>query len=122
MTKTILAIDDSPSVRMMVQMTLSGAGYTVVLATDGEDGLQKAVANRPDAVLTDQNMPRLDGLGFIRRFRQSPQSAGVPVVFISTESDPAVLQQAREAGATGWIVKPFDQAKLLSVVAKLVKG
>ncbi len=122
MTKTILAIDDSPSVRMMVQMTLSGAGYTVVLAVDGEDGLEKALAHRPDAVLTDQNMPRLDGLGFIRKFRQSPVSAGVPVVFISTESSSNIVQQARDAGATGWIVKPFDQTKLLSVVSKLVKA
>jgi two-component system, chemotaxis family, chemotaxis protein CheY len=122
MPKTILAIDDSPSVRMMVQMTLSGAGYTVVLAVDGEDGLQKAAQHRPDAVLTDQNMPRLDGIGFIRRFRQTPASAGVPVVFISTESSSGIVQQAREAGATGWIVKPFDQAKLLGVVSKLVKA
>lgn len=122
MTKTILAIDDSPSVRMMVQMTLSGAGYSVVLAVDGEDGLEKAQAHRPDAVLTDQNMPRLDGLGFIRKFRQTPASVGVPVVFISTESSSGIVQQAREAGATGWIVKPFDQAKLLSVVGKLVKA
>lgn len=122
MTKTILAIDDSPSVRMMVQMTLTSAGYSVVLAGDGEEGLQKALAHKPDAVLTDQNMPRLDGIGFIRRFRQSQQSAGIPVVFISTESSPATMQQARDAGATGWIVKPFDQAKLLSVVNKLVKA
>jgi two-component system chemotaxis response regulator CheY len=122
MTKTILAIDDSPSVRMMVQMTLTGAGYSVVLAGDGEEGLEKALAHRPDAVLTDQNMPRLDGIGFIRKFRQAQQSAGVPVVFISTESSPATMQQARDAGATGWIVKPFDQAKLLSVVGKLVKA
>lgn len=122
MTKTILAIDDSPSVRMMVQMTLTGAGYSVVLAGDGEEGLQKALAHRPDAVLTDQNMPKLDGIGFIRKFRQAQQSAGVPVVFISTESSPATMQQARDAGATGWIVKPFDQAKLLSVVSKLVKA
>ena len=122
MTKTILAIDDSPSVRMMVQMTLSGAGYAVVLAVDGEDGLEKALTHRPDAVLTDQNMPRLHGLWFIRKFRQSSVSAGVPVVFISTESSSGIVQQARDAGATGWIVKPFDQAKLLSVVSKLVKA
>jgi two-component system, chemotaxis family, chemotaxis protein CheY len=122
MAKTILAIDDSPSVRMMVQMTLTGAGYAVVLAVDGEDGLSKAMEQRPDAVLTDQNMPRLDGIGFIRKFRQLPSAAGVPVVFISTESNAGIVQQAREAGATGWIVKPFDQAKLLAVVAKLVKA
>jgi|TARA_R110000850_G_scaffold78087_2_gene169103 two-component system chemotaxis response regulator CheY len=120
-TKTILAIDDSASVRLMVKMTLSGAGYNVVEAVDGEQGLEMARSCRPDAVLTDQNMPRLDGIGFIRKFRQMQESEGVPVVFISTESDSNVVQQARSAGATGWIVKPFDQEKLLSVVGKLVK-
>ncbi len=122
MTKTILAIDDSPSVRKMVQMTLTTGGFSVVLAGDGEEGLQKALAHRPDAVLTDQNMPRLDGIGFIRRFRQSQLSTGVPVVFMSTESSPATMQLAREAGATGWIGKPFDESKLLSVVSKLLKA
>ncbi len=97
-------------------------GFSVVLAGDGEEGLQKALAHRPDAVLTDQNMPRLDGIGFIRRFRQSQLSTGVPVVFMSTESSPATMQLAREAGATGWIGKPFDESKLLSVVSKLLKA
>ena len=120
MTKTILAIDDSPSVRMMVQMTLTSAGYSVVLAGDGEEGLQKALAHKPDAVLTDQNMPRLDGIGFIRKFRQSQQSAGVPVVFISTESSPATMQQARDAGATGWIVKPFNGPAVIGGIKKLI--
>ncbi|GAA4226527.1 response regulator [Sagittula sp. NFXS13] len=122
MTKTILAIDDSASVRLMVKMTLTGAGYKVVEAVDGQNGLDQARTCNPDAVLTDQNMPRLDGIGFIRKFRQMPESAGVPVVFISTESDAGIVQQARAAGATGWIVKPFDQAKLLAVVSKMVKA
>lgn len=119
MTKTILAVDDSPSVRQMVQMTLKGAGYTVVEAVDGEDALAKAKGGRFDAVITDQNMPRLDGLGFIRKFRQLPNAVGVPVVFLSTESRDDLKAEARAAGATGWITKPFDQAMLLNVVKKI---
>lgn len=120
MPKTILAVDDSPSVRTMVRLTLTGAGYDVIEAVDGEDGLAKAQANHVDAILTDQNMPRLDGLGFIRRFRQLPKSVGVPIVFLSTESQDALKLQAKDAGATGWMVKPFDQPQLLAVVRRMV--
>lgn len=119
MSKSILAIDDSSSVRQMVRMTLSGAGYQVTEAVDGEDGLAKAAAGRFDAVITDQNMPRLDGIGFIRKFRQMSNSVGVPVVFLSTESRDDLKQAAKAAGATGWMMKPFDQAKLLEVVRKV---
>ncbi len=119
MTKTILAIDDSASVRQMVKMTLAGAGYHVTEAVDGEDGLAKAGATRFDVVITDQNMPRLDGIGFIRKFRQMSTSVGVPVVFLSTESRDDLKQAARAAGATGWMMKPFDQAKLLEVMKKV---
>ena len=119
MTKTILAIDDSPSVRQMVQMTLKGAGYAVVEAVDGEDGLAKAQASRFDAVITDQNMPKLDGIGFIRKFRELPNAVGVPVVFLSTESRDDLKAEARAAGATGWMTKPFDQDMLLNVVKKI---
>lgn len=120
MTKTILAVDDSPSVRMMVRMTLTGAGYRVVEAVDGEDALSKASGQKLDAILTDQNMPKLDGIGFIRRFRQTPAAVGVPIVFLSTENQDSLKAQARDAGATGWMVKPFDQAQLLAVVRKMV--
>ncbi|MCF3932953.1 response regulator [Acuticoccus sp. M5D2P5] len=119
MTKTILAVDDSPSVRQMVQMTLKGAGYTVVEAVDGEDALDKARRGRFDAVITDQNMPKLDGIGFIRRFRELPTAVGVPVVFLSTESRDDLKAEARAAGATGWMTKPFDQTMLLNVVKKI---
>ena len=119
MGKTILTIDDSPSVRQMVQMTLSGAGYSVVEAVDGEDGLEKARAGRFDAVITDQNMPRLDGIGFIRQFRQLPSAMGVPVIFLSTESREDLKAEAKAAGATGWMTKPFDHATLLGVVKKV---
>lgn len=119
MTKTILAVDDSPSVRQMVRLTLTGAGYSVVEAVDGQDALEKASAQKFDAILTDQNMPRLDGISFIRKFRGNAASVGVPIVFLSTESHDALKQQAREAGAIGWMMKPFDQAQLLAVVKKV---
>jgi two-component system, chemotaxis family, chemotaxis protein CheY len=120
MAKTILTIDDSMSVRQMVRMTLHSAGYTVTEAVDGEDGLAKAMTKRFDGVITDQNMPKLDGIGFIRKFRTLPTSSGVPVVFLSTESRADLKDQARAAGATGWMMKPFDQAKLLEIVRKVV--
>ncbi|WP_108659720.1 response regulator [Acuticoccus kandeliae] len=120
MTKTILAVDDSASVRQMVKMTLTGAGYAVVEADDGQSALEKAGATRFDAIITDQNMPRLDGLSFIKKFRQLPTAMGVPVVFLSTESRDDLKAEAKAAGATGWMTKPFDQAQLISVVKKIV--
>jgi two-component system, chemotaxis family, chemotaxis protein CheY len=119
-SKSILAIDDSASVRQMIRMTLTGAGFAVTEAVDGEDALAKAANTRFDAVITDQNMPRLDGIGFIKKFRQMATAVGVPVVFLSTESRDDLKQAARAAGATGWMMKPFDQAKLLDVVRKVV--
>jgi two-component system chemotaxis response regulator CheY len=120
MSKTILTIDDSASIRQMVSLTLSSAGYTVLEAGDGEEGLAQATANRIDAVLTDLNMPRMNGIEFIRKYRAHSSSAGVPIVFLTTESDDEMKRQAKEAGATGWIVKPFEQQKLLAVVKKMV--
>ena len=119
MSKTILVVDDSPSVRRMVSMTLKGAGYAVVEAEDGQAGLDSAKASRPDAIITDQNMPRLDGLSFIKAFRAAG-GTGVPVVFLSTENEGGLRDQARAAGALGWMTKPFDQAKLLDVMKKMV--
>ncbi|MGP3695989.1 response regulator [Rhodobacter sp. NSM] len=119
MSKTILAVDDSPSVRQMVRLTLTGAGYSVVEAVDGQDALEKASAQRFDAILTDQNMPRLDGIGFIRKFRDTAEGKGVPIIFLSTESQDALKAQAKAAGAIGWMIKPFDQAQLLAVVKKV---
>ena len=120
MAKTVLVVDDSPSVRKMVQMTLAAAGYDIIEAVDGQDAFEKATSSKVDAVLTDQNMPRLDGLSFIRKIRETPQSVGIPVVFLSTESDAALKAQAKDAGATGWMVKPFDQNQILAVVKKIV--
>ncbi len=120
MTKRILSIDDSPSVQQMVKMTLAAAGYTVETASDGADGYAKAVAQPFHGIITDQNMPKMTGIEFIRKFRAHPASRGVPIIFLSTESDPASKQAAKEAGAIGWIVKPFDQAKLVAAVKKVV--
>lgn len=117
MSKTILTIDDSASVRQMVSMTLSAAGYRVVEAADG--AAKATAGGKIDAVLTDLNMPVMNGIDFIRKYRTHPSSTGVPVVFLTTESDDGLKQQARSAGATGWIVKPFKQDQLLSVVRKV---
>lgn len=113
-------VDDSPSVRRMVALTLKGAGYEVVEAGDGQDALDRAGAGPFDAVLTDQNMPRMDGLTFIAEFRKRPDGQGVPIVVLSTESEGGLKDSARAAGATGWMTKPFDQAKLLSVLSRVV--
>ncbi|SKA07459.1 response regulator [Consotaella salsifontis] len=119
MSKTILVVDDSASVRQMVSLTLAQAGYRTIEACDGADALSKAGANRLDAVITDLNMPNMDGLTFIKRYRASPASAGVPIVFLSTESDGGIKAEAKAAGATGWMVKPFRPEQLLSVVRKV---
>ncbi|MBO0902858.1 response regulator [Jiella sonneratiae] len=119
MGKTILMVDDSASVRQMVGMTLKQAGYTVVEACDGREALQKATASRVDAVITDLNMPGMDGLSFIRQYRATPASNGVPIVFLTTESDEGLKAQAKQAGATGWMVKPFKPDQLLAVMRKV---
>ncbi len=120
MSKTILMVDDSASVRQMVGMTLKQAGYSVVEAGDGREALQKASANRVDAVITDLNMPGMDGLSFIRAYRATPASSGVPIVFLTTESDEGLKAQAKQAGATGWMVKPFKPDQLLAIMRKVV--
>ncbi len=120
MAKTILTVDDSPSIRQMVGLTLSTAGYAIVEASDGRDGLTKAGAKAIDLVVTDLNMPVMDGLSMIRELRKLPAYRGVPIVFLTTESDESKKRQAKEAGATGWIVKPFRQDQLLAVVKKIL--
>jgi len=120
MMRKVLAVDDSPSIRQMVAFTLKGAGFDVVAAADGLDGLAKAKANQVDLVLTDQNMPNMDGLTLIRTLRAMPEYAGVPMLMLTTESSDLMKEQGRAAGATGWMVKPFDPRRLLEVVAKVL--
>ena len=119
MSKTILTIDDSPSIRQMVAMTLSGAGYRVLEAGNGLEGYNQATTNSVNAVVVDLNMPVMNGLEFLRKFRAHASGKGVPVVLLTTESDDRLKKEAREAGATGWIMKPFNPAQLLSVITKV---
>ncbi len=120
MAKTILAVDDSISIRQMVSFTLKSAGYEVVEATDGQDGLDKAKTRSFNLVLTDQNMPRLDGISLVKSLRALPQYAATPILMLTTESSDAMKSQGRAAGATGWLVKPFDPQKLIEVVRKVI--
>ncbi len=120
MPKTILTVDDSASIRQMVSFTLKGAGYTVTEAVDGQDGLDKARSGSFNLIFTDQNMPRMDGLTLIKQLRAMPQYRSVPILMLTTESSEAMKSQGRAAGATGWLVKPFDPQKLLDVVRKVI--
>jgi two-component system chemotaxis response regulator CheY len=120
MAKKILAVDDSPSIRKMVGFTLRSAGYEVVEAEDGQDGLEKARLGPVSLVLTDQNMPRMDGLTLVKSLRAMPEYRSAPILMLTTESSDQMKAQGREAGATGWMVKPFDPTRLLDVVKKVL--
>ena len=118
---SILTVDDSASIRQMVAFTLRGAGYEVVEAADGEEGLMRAMAQPVNLVLTDQNMPKLDGFGLVRALRSKPRYAATPILILTTESSDAMKMAGKNAGATGWLVKPFDPAKLIEVVKKVIR-
>ncbi|MEI6986856.1 MAG: response regulator [Rhodospirillaceae bacterium] len=120
MTKTILCVDDSASMRQTIKLTLAISGYRIVEAVDGLDGLEKARNNTVDMVITDFNMPRMNGLEFINELRVLPAFKGVPIVFVTTESDQAKRAQSKAAGATAWITKPFAPDHLLKVVRRLL--
>lgn len=109
----VLAVDDSRTIRDMLRLTLTEAGITAHLAEDGQHGLEVLDGIAPDAIITDINMPRLDGFGFIGAVRQIEKHKTVPILVLTTESSPELKARAREAGATGWIVKPFDPEKLV---------
>jgi len=120
MGKTILNVDDSASMRQMVRFTLNSAGYDVIEAVDGLDGLAKAKEKSIHVVLTDLNMPNMDGLSLIRELRILPTCKGIPIIFLTTESSEDRKTEARAAGATAWIVKPFQQEQLLAVVKRVI--
>ena len=119
---TILTVDDSPSIRQMIKVVLEPAGHSVIEAGDGAQGLAKAQAGKLDLVITDLNMPVMNGLELIKALRKLPNAVGMPIVFLTTESNDTVKQEAKSAGATGWITKPFKPEQLLAVVAKLVRA
>ena len=113
--QSILAVDDSPSMRKMVSFTLTGAGYHVVEAVDGQDALEKAESH------DIQNMPRLDGIGLTRKLRENPKFKTIPILILTTESSDQMKQAGRTAGATGWLVKPFDPNRLIEVIQKVIR-
>ena len=119
--QSILAVDDSASMRKMVSFTLTGAGFHVVEAVDGQDAFEKAQPHAIDLVLTDQNMPRLDGLGLTRKLREHPKFKTTPILILTTESSDQMKQAGRAAGATGWLVKPFDPGRLIEVIQKVIR-
>ncbi|WP_371155375.1 response regulator [Jannaschia sp. 2305UL9-9] len=118
MLMRVLAIDDSRTIRDMVHLTLEREGIETTMAEDGIHGIEvlESLDPRPDAILTDVNMPRLDGFGFIERVRLMDVFAGIPILVLTTESAKELKQRARAAGATGWIVKPFDPARLVTAL------
>ncbi|WP_428422411.1 response regulator [Methylibium sp.] len=118
---SILAVDDSASMRQMVSFTLKSAGYDVTEAVDGQDAYDKAAQRQFDLVLTDQNMPQLDGIGLTKKLREHPSFKSTPILILTTESSDQMKQAGRAAGATGWLVKPFDPAKLLEVIKKVIR-
>jgi two-component system chemotaxis response regulator CheY len=117
---SILAVDDSASIRQMVAFTLKSAGYQVTEAVDGQDALDKAKTKTFDLVLTDQNMPRMDGITLVKNLRAISQYASRPILILTTESSDAMKAQGKAAGATGWLVKPFDPMRLAEVVKKVI--
>ncbi|KAF0113286.1 MAG: two-component system chemotaxis family response regulator CheY [Rhodospirillaceae bacterium] len=120
MPKTILSVDDSASMRQMVAFTLNGAGYDVCSAVDGRDALEHLRTTPVELVITDLNMPNLDGIGLIKKLRTLPACKFIPILFLTTESEETKKQEGRAAGATGWIVKPFKPDQLIAVVRKLL--
>jgi two-component system, chemotaxis family, chemotaxis protein CheY len=117
---SILIVDDSASMRQMVSFTLKGAGHTVTEAVDGTDALAKAKAGRFNLVLTDVNMPKMDGITLCRELRAQPNYKFTPILMLTTESDTSKKMEGKSAGATGWLVKPFNPEQLLSTIKRVL--
>ena len=119
MSKLVLTVDDSRTMRDMLHLALSEAGYRVIQAVDGVDGLEVLEGQHPDIIVTDINMPRMDGFGFIEGVRKHGKHRATPILVLTTESDNEKKMRARQAGATGWIVKPFNPAKLVDALRRV---
>ncbi|HHN63863.1 MAG TPA: response regulator [Nitrospirae bacterium] len=121
MAKTVLIVDDSTSMRQMVSFTLKDAGYEIVEAVNGRDALNKVNGRKIEMVITDLNMPEMDGIELIRQLRCSAGLRFTPIVMLTTESQESKKEEGKRAGASGWIVKPFTPEQLVSVVKKFVR-
>lgn len=119
MAKTIMVVDDSLSIRQVVSIALKGAGYDVIEACDGEDALQKLTGQKIHLIVSDVNMPKLDGIGLVKKVKQHPQYKFTPIMMLTTESGDSKKQEGRDAGAKAWLVKPFQPPALLAAVSKL---
>ncbi|MCU0760392.1 MAG: response regulator [Steroidobacteraceae bacterium] len=120
MSNVILAVDDSPSMRQMVGQTLRAAGYDVIEAADGVEALELAKGRVVDLVITDVNMPNMDGITLVAQLRALPTYRLVPLLLLTTESSPERKAQGKQAGATGWMVKPFNPDQLLATLARVL--
>lgn len=120
MGKTILIVDDSSSLRQVVSLTLTRAGYEVIEGADGVDALSKLDGRRVNLIVSDVNMPRMDGITFVTKVKQDPRYKFTPVIMLTTEGQDAKKEQGRAAGAKAWIVKPFSPPVLLDAVSKLI--
>ncbi len=120
MAKTALVIDDSLTFRQMLTLALTDAKFTVTEAVNGQDALDKLAGKKVDIIISDVNMPVMDGITFVKKARALPQTKTTPILMLTTESQPEVKAQGKAAGATGWIVKPFNAAQLLKVVSDLL--
>lgn len=120
MAKTILIVDDSSSVRIVLATTLKSAGYNVIDAVDGEDGLSKLTGEKIHLIISDVNMPKMDGITMVKKIKTMPKYKFTPICMLTTESEESKMKAGKLAGAKAWIVKPFQPAVLLSAVEKLV--
>jgi two-component system chemotaxis response regulator CheY len=117
--KLILTVDDSATIRELLLSELTCLGYRVTQAEDGINGLEMLSREPPDLIITDITMPRMDGIGFIQNVRGDERYKATPILVLTTESDPDIKDRAKRAGATGWIVKPFDPRKLAEAIRKV---
>lgn len=120
MKKTVLVVDDSASLRASVSIALQGAGYDVVEACDAQDGLQKLGAQRINLIISDVNMPGMDGIAFVRKLKEQAAYKFLPIIMLTTEGGELKKQQGKEAGAKAWMIKPFDPPKLIDAVSRLI--
>jgi two-component system chemotaxis response regulator CheY len=121
MAKTILIVDDSESIREVVSFTLENEGYNVLIAIDGTDAIRFLNGQNIDLIITDLHMPEMDGITLIKEVRKMPDYHRVPILFLTTESQAAKKMEAKDAGATGWIIKPFVPAKLIAALSKVLR-
>ena len=119
MAKTIMVVDDSASIRMVVGIALRGVGYEVIEAKDGKDAVEKMTGQKIHLIISDVNMPNMDGIDFVKAVKQMPNYRFTPIIMLTTESDESKKREGQAAGAKAWVVKPFKPEKMISAVQKL---